>query len=522
MTKPLKITIISLLALVVLSVIGYFVADAIITSKLENFLKSELPETVSVDYESIDVNLWGGKVALIRPKILNMGSHTSKINVDVALDTLMVTGFGYWDYLVNDIIHVKSVQLRSPVVHYYHDKTIPKNEYKNSSSDQLKQEIKVDQFNIQNGKLSIRDTETDSIMLYSNSLTANIMGIEVNPISVKNPIPFNYEDYNFSFENFFFSMGNYENLTIADASITQGQIRLNQMKMFTKYSKEKLSQIISEERDHFNVSIPSLVLKNQEFGYQQDSIFYFKSPEVIFENPEMYIYRDKLIADDITTKQLYSKMLRGLKFNLTLSEVELKNATIVYSEKVNVDMPAGKLSFTKMDADIKNISNTYDSGQKTTLDIDAIFMAKTPIKVNWVFDVNDASDAFVFKTNIGKLPSPDLNPFSQPNLKVLLEGELLHTYATVSGDVNTSRVNMKAKYEDFKVVILDKEGEKKNKVLSAIANLFIKKDSNETEDGFRESFKENIERDKTKSIFNFLWISLKAGLGSIMTGDGKQ
>ena len=149
-------------------------------------------------------------------------------------------------------------------------------------------------------------------------------------------------------------------------------------------------------------------------------------------------------------------------------------------------------------------------------------MAKTPIKVNWEFDVNDVNDAFVFKADIGKMPSPDLNPFSKPNLKVQLEGELLHTYATVSGDANTSRVNMRAKYEDFKVVILDKEGEKKNKVLSAIANLFIKKSSDKADEGFRESFKDGIERDKTKSIFNFLWLNLKAGLASVMTGDGKQ
>ena len=180
------------------------------------------------------------------------------------------------------------------------------------------------------------------------------------------------------------------------------------------------------------------------------------------------------------------------------------------------------MSFTQLKADIKNISNTYGAGEKTTLDIDAIFMAKTPIKVYWEFDVNDVNDAFVFKADIGKLPSPDLNPFSQPNLKVLLEGELLQTYSTISGNANTSRVNMKANYEEFKVVILDKEGEKKNKVLSALANLLIKKSSDRAEDGFRESFKDGIERDKTKSIFNFLWLNLKAGLASIMTGNGKQ
>ena len=522
MTKPLKITLITLLTLVVLGVIGYFVADAVATSKLENFLQTKLPETLTVDYESIDVNIWRGSVTMLHPKIVNRGSHTSKTNAEIELDTLMVEGFNYWNYILNDNIHVGSIKLRSPKVLYNHDQSIPKNEYKNPDMESLSQNIKVDRFNIQNGEVTIRDVETDSIMMTAEGFVVNLMGIALDSVSFKKQIPFDYEDYNLSFNDLFYSMGDYENLTISSAQITPDNLKVSDLKMFTKYSKAKLSQLISFERDHFDVTIPSLVLENQKFGHEQDSVFFFKSPKVIFKDPEMYIYRDKLIADDLTRKDLYSKMLRQLNFKLTLSEIKLENATIVYSEKVNAGMPAGKLSFTNMNADIKNISNTYGAEERTTLDIDAIFMAKTPIKVNWEFDVNDVNDAFVFKADIKKLPSPDLNPFSQPNLKVQLEGELLHTYATISGDANSSRVNMRAKYDDFKVVILDKEAKKKNKVLSAIANIFIKKDSDSSEDGFRESFKEDIERDKTKSIFNFLWLNLKAGLASIMTGNGKK
>lgn len=522
MTKPVKITLIIVSTVLVLAIVGYFVANAIVTSKLENFLQKELPENLSVHYKSLDVSIWRGDVLMVQPKIVNKGSHTSKTNVDVELDTLMVGGFGLWNYLFNAEIHVESIQLRSPKVLYNHNSDIPEDEYKNSSLDQFKQKIKVDRFNIQNAEISIKDMQTDSLLLRTERLTANVMDIRVDSASVINPIPFNYNVYNLSFDNLFHNMGEFENLTVASATITEDKAEFDQLKLFTKYSKAKFDQMLSIERDHFDVSIESLVLEDQKFGYEKDSIFYFKSPKVTLQTPEMYIYRNKLIADDLTRKKLYSRMLRELGFNLTLSAIYLENATIVYSEKVNADMGAGDLSFSKMKAEIKNISNTYGESEKTTLDIDAIFMARTPLKVKWDFDVNNVNDAFVFKVDIGKLPSPDLNPFSQPNLKVKLEGELLQTYATVSGDANTSRVDMRAKYEDFKVEILDGEGKKKNKVLSAIANLFIAKDSDKASDGFREGNKEGIERDHTKSIFNFLWISIKGGLTSILTGDGKK
>lgn len=522
MTKPLKITLITVITLFVLAIVAYFVADSIVTSKLETFIKTELPETLSVDYESLEINIWRGSVVMVHPKIVNKGSHTSQINAEIELDTLLVDGFGYWNYLFNDNIHVESVQLRSMMLLYNHNSAIPKAEYKTSSTEQLKQEIKIDWFNIQNAEISIKDIATDSLLLYTKNLTANVMDIHVDNNSVKSPIPFNYGDYNLSFNDLFYSMGDYENLKMSSATITQDKASFNQLKLVTKYSKTKLNQIIAVERDHFDVTIPSLVLEGQKFGYEQDSIFYFKSPKVTFENPKMHIYRNKLLPDDSTRKSLYSKVLRTLEFNLTLSEVDLKNATIIYSEKVNAEMKAGEISFTKMNADIKNISNTYGPSEKTTLDIDAVFMAKTPLKVNWNFDVNDVNDAFVFKADIGRLPAPDLNPFSQPNLKVKLEGELLRTYATISGDANTSKVTMRTNYEDFKVAVLDNEGEKKNKVLSAIANLFIAKDSNKTSDGFRESSKNSVQRDYTKSVFNFLWLSLKSGLVSVLTGDGKK
>ncbi len=81
---------------------------------------------------------------------------------------------------------------------------------------------------------------------------------------------------------------------------------------------------------------------------------------------------------------------------------------------------------------------------------------------------------------------------------------------------------MRLNYDNFKVDILNADGKKKNKVLSALANLFIVKHSNRAEDGFRESNKEGIERDHTKSIFNYIWISIKSGLVSVLTGDGKK
>jgi hypothetical protein len=148
-------------------------------------------------------------------------------------------------------------------------------------------------------------------------------------------------------------------------------------------------------------------------------------------------------------------------------------------------------------------------------------METTPLKVEWDFDVNDTSDTFIFKADLGKMPAERMNLFTQPNLKVQLVGEVLQTYFTMQGNPNQSRIDLKLKYDNFEVKVLDKKGQKINKFLSSIANLFIKKDSETSEDDFREAYAE-VERDKTKSVFNFLWLNVKAGLLEAMTGGSKK
>lgn len=81
---------------------------------------------------------------------------------------------------------------------------------------------------------------------------------------------------------------------------------------------------------------------------------------------------------------------------------------------------------------------------------------------------------------------------------------------------------MKMKYDDFKFNILRKKSSKVNKFLTAIGNIFIKDgDKNTNPEGFRYGDIE-AERDPTKSFFNYLWINVKSGVISTLTGNGEK
>jgi len=142
--------------------------------------------------------------------------------------------------------------------------------------------------------------------------------------------------------------------------------------------------------------------------------------------------------------------------------------------------------------------------------------------VDWSFDVNDKQDNFVFKADLGGLKADHLNQFMQPNLNLKLEGDLAKTMFTIDGNAVTSNVDLKTKYTNFDIILLKENGNEKNKLLSKIINIFVSKDSKDAKDNFRNSNTKTVERDQTKSIFNFVWKNAQAGLISAMAGDGKK
>src|SRR5690606_5891249 len=160
--------------------------------------------------------------------------------------------------------------------------------------------------------------------------------------------------------------------------------------------------------------------------------------------------------------------------------------------------------------------------EETSVNIDAIFMENTPISVDWSFDDENGNDEVVFKADVGDLAENQMNQFMDPDLNLRLNGEINKTYFTISGNDHASLIDLKLQYNNFDVVVLKQNGTEKNKLLSGLINIFVSKDSRDKQNEFRYGQAKDIERDRTKSVFNYLWLNIKAGLLSAVTGNGEK
>jgi hypothetical protein len=215
---------------------------------------------------------------------------------------------------------------------------------------------------------------------------------------------------------------------------------------------------------------------------------------------------------------MYSEMLRNLKFKLLIDSMELNHGQLLYTERVKPDNKPGEISISDLNISLKNVGNVKQE-EETKIIANAKFMDHAPFKVDWNFKVGSLNDQFLFKAEINNLRAQDLNRFTEPNLNKRLEGKLERTYFTIDGNTNTSNVDLKVQYDQFDIVALKKNKKEKNKVLSKAINIFVSKDSKKSQDGFKSGSKTGIERNKTKSIFNFILHNLEMGLLKAMTID---
>lgn len=504
------------LTLVMVVGIGTFVAEFLIKHKVSELFEQKLPENMVGRYDDISVNIWTGSISLKRPSLIINNEENGVGHTFMDTENLKISKFDFWKYLKENEIHIGNIVLENPQTTVFNGRKTVDNDTAPEHKPTAKlPPIYIGSFKLESAELAVYENNKDSTKLNIKNLSALIEEMELSDKTFKKPVPIVYQNIAISSDSIFLRASAYENLSLENFKLTREDIVFNNINFATKYSKTELSRLIDVERDHYDLSLKSLSIHGYDFGFTKDT-FYVKSNNVILTAPSLEIFRDKLVADDLSNKPLYSKSLRELPFQLTVDSLQIRNGFVQYQERVNEKNNGGSINFKDMDAVITNLGNTYAKNEKTKLEVNTIFMDNTPFSAVWRFDVQNTSDDFIFEGKVGHLEAKKMDRFTKPNLNVRLNGQAKQTFFTIDGNDNTSHTTMKISYSGFKVSVLRGDGEKKNRAMSSLVNIFVSKNSKKKGEYYREA-SADAKRDKTKSVFNFLWISVKSALKKNLT-----
>ncbi|MDO6759335.1 hypothetical protein Q4566_03915 [Tamlana sp. 2_MG-2023] len=500
--------IVLLVFVVILVIIAIPVSNYIVKGKIEKGL-ANLPDHVSVETETISVDVTSGTVEFKDITISVNNKVSKKTDLTLSLNSVLIEDIDYIDFVFSNKLNIDEVALDGPQVTYYKagKKKKPEGEYSISETP----EVNIKVVKILNGRAQVLDQNNDSLLFAVKHFKLNITDVTHKP-NIKHRIPVTFHDFDVIADSIQLNVGEFDRLYIADVHFKEHAAHFKDLHFKTKYTKKELSKRLKKEKDYFDLKLDSLRLEQIDFGYKNDSVFYFHTEKTKLHKLDLVVYRDKLVADDLTTKPLFSKVIRDLNFDLNLVDVVILDAKIKYEERVNHEGVPGEIYFTDFNANLTNVSNTYSEGEKTVIKTTSKFMDEAPLETDWEFDVNNIYDRFLFKADLGPFHAVNINQFLVPNLNVKFEGVLHQTYFTIDGTASHSSVDLKTKFDGLRVEVLRKDKHEKNKFLSAIANVFVPKTTNKGESSFSEAVRHDIERDKTKSIFNFIWLNIKEGL----------
>jgi len=258
------------------------------------------------------------------------------------------------------------------------------------------------------------------------------------------------------------------------------------MNLFSK--KVVISDIKIAENEKFNVHVKQVLFDEVFFNLYLDG--------TVLEHPNI-------------RKDLYSKSLRELPFNIDIKNIDIKNSKIVYEEYIIKGNNPGVLIFDNLNAQINNINNYNSRKNDTTkIKIQSNFMKHSPLVIEWTFDINNKNDNFRIKGSLFDVNSKNMSSFLLPTMNVKMDGYIDKMYFDFVGNDYASNGKLNLDFKKFNIKVLDKDKSKK-KILSWLANLFIK---NSSKNGIVKVKTENVERDKTKSFWNFFWKNIERGL----------
>lgn len=452
---------------------------------------------------------------VIRPKAADLRTivvkptsiQSDKTSLDLTADQLNLR-VNNWEFVNNklklDVQNVLVNQLNGSI------RTAKNAKKKEPTFEGIHFPLIIKNVELKNSNLTVDNQDQPLVF---KDLNANIENVVLNETTIKDKLPFKTGNYSLTTRNFNYKTKFY-NLSASLLKLNKNVVQVSDFVVKPTVSRAQFIRMIPTEKDLYDVKVSQIEAKGK-WDLVSDNKF-LDITNVTLNKLDANIFRSKIPKDDLSEKPMYSELLRSIKFPMFVSNLDIKNSLLVYEEDTKKSDGPGKLTFSNFNLNVKNLNSGKMKGKPTQvpITISCQFMNASPMKVNWSFDTANMNDAFAISGNISDLPASRINPFIEPYLKVRATGLISDLIFDFKGTKRGIYGNMKMVNKDLKISVLKQTGEK-DKILSAIANVFVRTDSGKYPEAVEV---EEVERDNTKSFFNLFWRGIEQGLKKTLIG----
>ncbi|MEQ1798813.1 MAG: hypothetical protein ABL872_12730 [Lacibacter sp.] len=292
-----------------------------------------------------------------------------------------------------------------------------------------------------------------------------------------------------------------------DINNTNASMRIRSFTLKPQLSEAVFSKRLTHEKDLFNLEFNNIVLNGINVKMLITQLRLEAATATV--QPVMKIYRDKTIADDMSSKvgNYPHQLLQTIKFPLSIKKLHVKNGIVTYTEKSFLTKQTASLFFSNVNGTVSNITNIKDiisSNSLLVVDVNTSFMGVSPLHTVWKLSLNNGN--FDVSGTAGGFNAESLNPVIGPlGMAAVKTGTIDKLTFSMTGDDLQANGTATLLYSDLKIEMLKKDSNdvKKDGFKSFLANAMMR-NGNPT-NGVTRTDEIKYERDKTKSFFHLLW-----------------
>lgn len=519
MTIKKKIISATLLLIAVL-VAANFALNIWVEQKLPQLIKENNKTPYEIGYKNLTVHIWSTSIeadtVVVTPKVKPKNS-SEKIGIYATINKLSVTDFSIWKLLFSNSLSAQSITISNPEILLYYKKEKDKDRLsrvKNEVVAPFEQIIKVSDIFVKNATVTMLKTETNKVFFDAKNISMNIEGIKIDNNTLSQKIPFQYDTYDLQIDSILYQPDAFYKFKMDHLRIKNDRLNAENFQMLPLLSRREFVKAVAKEKDMFIVKAKKIDVTTLHWGFKKEQM-YFDTQKIVLDGVDANIYRNKIPADDLSKKKLYSELLRNLKFAMTIENFEMRNSKLVYEEEVNFEKGPAILTFDRFNLKASNIQSGLGLTKTDDLKIkiDCIFMKNSALNVDWKFNILDKSDSFNIKGTIANFDLNAMKRFTEPYLNASFDGEFKKYQFDIWGNDVNSKGNASLFYKNLDVTFYQKkEPHKESKVKSTIANWIIKKDSDQE----AKTATMELERIQEKSFYNFLWRNVAESLKKIL------
>lgn len=519
--KGLKKIAVVLLSLALLTLLLNLGLDYWINRQVPKIINGGKDSPYAITYSNLDVSIVG-RTIIAKDVILHSKSNAvnsaKKNGIYTEIKRIEINGFRFWSLLSGSTIEAKSIYITKPKVIVYQ-----KNEKAINHSESIRLKVVapfrkivlVSNVYLNEGDLKILHISNSKPILSAANISVKLEDIIISDSILEKKIPFSYKTYAFTCDSIYYRPNKFYHLKANQIQTTDKGLIVKKFAMTPQYSRETFVKIIPKEKDIYTIKVNELEIRNMEWGFNKTDQFFFHTDAILLDNAAANIYRAKMPPDDLDKKYLYNRLLRDIPFDMKADTLKIRNSFLEYEEEKSFERGAGIIAISNLNITARHLTSAF--GMKKVPDvlinITGKFMKVSPMKVRWSFNVLDHSDGFRIKGSIAKLSAENMTPFIKPYMNITAEGTVDQVHFNFYGNDKLAKGDFGIDYDDLKFTIYrKKDPDKKNKFLTFVSRIFVKKD---TKEKIKDAQVE-VERIPEKSFYNLLWRTIEEALKKIL------